>query len=315
MRIVFLGTPEFSVSILDALFSSKHEVVAVVTQPDRPKGRKLVLTPSPVKIYAQQKEILLFQPEKVSEPKFLDQLRALNLDIAVVAAFGQIFRKELLDLPRLGCWNVHASLLPKFRGALPIERSILAGEKESGPTIMKMDLGVDDGPILDQVKIPISLNKTAGELEEEIATKGAQLMVATLDKIESGQFELKAQDEKSVSHARKLKKEEAQIDWSQKAIDVHNKVRALNPNPGAYTLWKGQRLKIWQTELVEESLSGKPGEILDVSKEGASVAIQSGGLLLKKLQLPGKKVMQIDQFLAGHSLKKGELFEYVAPSL
>jgi len=314
MKIIFLGTPEFAVPILEALHSSNHDVIAVITQPDRPKGRRLVLTPPPVKLKAQQLDIPLFQPENVSNPQFLEEMQRLSPDVAVVAAFGQIFKKELLELPKFGCWNVHASLLPRYRGASPIVRSILAGEKESGATIMKMGLGIDDGPTLDQVKVSILPNMTAGELEEQISRSGADLMVQSLKKIASSDLSLSEQDSDQACYAAKLKKEEACIDWNQDALVIHNQIRALSPFPGAYTLWKGDRLKIWRADFVEVP-AGRPGEVLRVEKEGIWVSGQSNGIALQEVQLPGKRVMSLVEFAAGHPLKVGDQLGDVASSV
>lgn len=314
MKIIFLGTPDFAVPILEALHASRHSVVAVVTQPDRPKGRSLALTPPAVKKKAEELGLPVFQPEKVSNPDFLRALRQLSPDMAVVAAFGQIFKKELLELPRLGCWNVHASILPRYRGASPIVRAILAGEKESGATIMKMGPGIDDGPILEHVKIAIPQNMTAGELEEQIASSGARLMVSLLEKIKSGNFHLTEQNPHLATSAPKLKKEEALINWRKDAIKIHNQIRALNPQPGAYTLWRGERLKLWQSEPVSVK-TGRPGEVLRVEKELLWVGAGSDALSIQKLQLPGKRAIGIAEFLAGTLLKVGDSFGDVAPSV
>lgn len=314
MKVIFLGTPEFAVPILEALKSSKHEVVAVVTQPDRPKGRKLVLTPSPVKEKALQLNLPIYQPENVSDEAFIETLKKVQPDVAVVAAYGQIFRKNLLGLPQRGCWNVHTSLLPRYRGALPIERAILAGDPETGISIMKMGPGLDDGPVLKQVTVPISQNATAGEIEGELADLGAKLMTETLEIIESGSFELEEQDDTQASYAAKLKKEEALIHWNNKAELIHNQIRALNPHPGAYTIWNDKRLKIWRSEIIEEK-SSEPGKVLRVEKELLWVGTASKVLSLKEVQLPGKKVFSIAQFLSGHSIQVGDLFTDVAPSV
>ncbi len=314
MKIIFLGTPDFAVPILEALHASPHTVVAVISQPDRPKGRRLLLTPPPVKKRAEELGLPVLQPEKVSNPDFLRALRQLSPDLAVVAAFGQIFKKELLELPRLGCWNVHASLLPRYRGASPIVRAILAGEKESGATIMKMGLGIDDGAMLDHVKVLIPQTMTAGELEEQISHAGAQLLISLLDKIESGKFHLKEQNSQLATYAQKLKKEEAQINWQKEALEIHNQIRALNPQPGAHTFWKGERLKIWQAEPVCVKTS-RPGEVLRVEKEQLWVGAAASALSIQKLQLPGKRVLGIAEFLVGTPLKVGDSFGNVAPSV
>jgi len=313
MRLIFLGTPEFAVPILNTLLVSEHDVVAVVTQPDRPKGRRLKETPSAVKIVAQEKGLHLFQPEKVSDPKFLDSIRQLKPDLAIVASFGQIFKKDLLELPRLGCWNVHASILPKYRGATPITHSILVGDKETGASLMKMGEGIDDGPVLAQATLAIQPDETKGELEIRLAQLGAELLSENLEVILSQEGELKPQVETLATHTTKLKKEDFLICWEKSAIEIHNLVRALNPAPGAYSFWNGNRLKIWRTEIINET-SSQPGKIFKVLKDQVYVATGSGGIALKEVQLPGKKSMQIAPFSAGHSIVEGDSFKNVAPS-
>jgi len=313
MRLIFLGTPEFAVPILAALINSDHEVVGVVTQPDRPKGRDLKKTPSAIKVFAQEKGLALYQPEKVSAPEFLNSMRQLKPDLAIVASFGQIFKKELLELPRLGCWNVHASLLPKYRGATPITRSILEGESQTGVSLMKMGEGVDDGPVLTQATQSIQPDDTKGELEIRLAELGADLIRKNLEDLLNQKREPKPQEHSLATFTTKLKKEDSKISWEKSALEIHNLVRAMNPAPGAFSFWKGNRLKIWRTEIINET-SKQPGEIFKVLKDQVYVATGSGGIALKEVQLPGKKSMPISTFCAGHSMTQGDSFENVAPS-
>jgi len=313
MRLIFLGTPEFAVPILATLLNSDHEVVGVVTQPDRPKGRHLKLTSSAIKLFAQEKGLVLYQPEKVSAPEFLDSMRQLKPDLAIVASFGQIFKKELLELPRLGCWNVHASLLPKYRGATPITRSILEGKSKTGVSLMKMGEGIDDGPVLAQATQSIQPDDTRGELEIRLAELGADLIRENLEVILNQKWEPKPQEHSLATYTTKLKKEESKISWGKSALEIHNLVRAMNPTPGAFSFWRGDRLKIWRTEILKET-SKQPGEIFKVLKDQVYVATGSGGIALKEVQLPGKKSMSISTFCAGHSMTQGDFFENVAPS-
>lgn len=303
----------FAVPPLKYLLESRHEVAAVVSQPDRPKGRNLKRTPPPVKVFAEQNGIPVFQPGNVSAPEFMEKLKSMAIDVAIVAAFGQIFKKELLNLPKKGCWNVHASLLPKYRGANPIERAIMNGERETGISIMKMDLGVDDGPVLSQKKVPIGGNETGGELEERLAAAGAALLMEALDQIEKGGAEPIPQDGHLASTAKKLKKEERVIDWHRSALEIHNLVRALNPSPGAFTYWRGERFKIWRTRPVEQS--GKiPGELFYLAKNRIGVSTGKGGVELLEIQLPGKKAASSEAFLSGHQIQEGEILESGNPA-
>jgi len=285
----------------------------VVTQPDRPKGRDLKKTPSAIKVFAQEKGLALYQPEKVSDPEFLDSMRQLKPDLAIVASFGQIFKKELLELPRLGCWNVHASLLPKYRGATPITRSILEGESQTGVSLMKMGEGVDDGPVLAKKTQSIQPDETKGELEIRLAELGADLIRENLEDLLNQKREPKPQEHSLATHTTKLKKEDSKISWEKSALEIHNLVRAMNPAPGAFSFWRGNRLKIWRTQILNET-SKQPGEIFKVLKDQVYVATGSGGIALKEVQLPGKKSMPISTFCAGHSMTQGDFFENVAPS-
>ncbi len=305
MKIIFMGTPDFAVGTLDALVEAEHEVSLVVTQPDRVKGRGKTVSMPPVKECALRHDIPVFQPEKVKENEAVMRLRAENPDIIVVAAFGQILSKEILELPKYGCINVHASLLPKYRGAAPIQWSIIDGEEKTGVTIMQMNEGLDTGDILTQREVPILSTETGGSLFDKLAETGASLCVETISEIEKGNVKPVKQDDSCSSYAKMLKKELGQIDFSESAENIERLVRALNPWPSAYTKLDGEMLKLWETEVVQEDSESDAGVITDVSKDYFTVSCGKGQLKVLSLQKNGKKRMTTHDFLLGHPLKKG----------
>jgi methionyl-tRNA formyltransferase len=308
LRIIFMGTADLSCASLEALLRQPaFEVVAVVTQPDRPKGRELKLQPSPVKEIAVRAGLTVLQPEKVREEKFIAELRHWQPDVIAVAAYGQILPQSILDLPRLGCLNVHTSLLPKYRGASPIQSAILNGDMETGVTIMKMDAGMDTGAILTQETTPIRPDDNGQTLHDRLAQMGAQLLMRTIPDYAAGKIQPRPQPAGGASHAPKIKKEDGRINWTQPATAIWNRVRAFTPWPGAFTHLPGQPqphlLKIWQTEPAEAS--GAPGEILRADKSGIIVGCGSGGLRILTLQREGGRRLSAQEFLAGHPLKPG----------
>ncbi len=307
MKIIFMGTPDFAVGTLDALVEAGHEVSLVVTQPDRVKGRGKAISMPPVKECALKHEIPVFQPEKVKEDDAVMRLRAEAPDIIVVAAFGQILSKEILELPRYGCINVHASLLPKYRGAAPIQWSIIDGEEKTGVTIMQMNEGLDTGDILTQREVPILSTETGGSLFDKLAETGASLCVETISEIEKGNVNPVKQDDNFSSYAKMLKKELGQIDFSEPAENIERLVRALNPWPSAYTKLDGELIKIWETEVVQEESNSAPGMITYVAKDHFVVSCGKGQLKVLSLQKNGKKRMTTHDFLLGNPLEKGTI--------
>lgn len=308
LRIIFMGTPELAATSLGALLrESAFQIVAVVTQPDRPKGRDLKLQPSPVKQLAQGAGIPVLQPVKAREERFLAELRALQPDLIAVAAFGQILPPAILDLPRLGCLNVHTSLLPRYRGASPIQAAILNGDPETGVTIMKMDVGLDTGAILTQRSTPITDDDNAATLHDRLAKLGAELLVQTITDYASGKIQPRPQQHERATHVAKIKKEDGRIDWSQPARAIWNRIRAFTPWPGAFTFLPAETqpllLKIWQAEVVSQS--GASGEVLNADKSGIVIGCGEGGLRVTNLQREGGRRMSAQEFLAGNPLKAG----------
>jgi methionyl-tRNA formyltransferase len=309
MKIIFAGTPAFAACALEALLEAGYEVALVLTQPDRPAGRGMQTTASAVKVLAQQHGLTLLQPHSLKQSGLDAQLAAISADVMVVAAYGLILPAAVLSIPRLGCLNIHASLLPRWRGAAPIQRAILAGDRETGITIMQMDQGLDTGAMLLQKSIPIAQNDTAQTLHDKLAVMGARCIVAVLTFLQQGRLAATAQDETAASYAPKLKKVEAEIDWRLDAEQINRAVRAFNPHPGAYSWVREIPLKIWQAE-VAASTAGSPGEVVATGREGITVACGNGTLLLKIVQKPGGKRMNAREFLAGYPLQPGDHFEY-----
>lgn len=306
MRVVFMGTPNFAVGTLEALLEAGHEVAAVVTQPDKPKGRGKTLMPTPVKEAALARMIPVLQPKKVREPEFVETLRKIGPDVIVVAAFGQIISKEILEMPRYGCINVHASLLPAYRGAAPIQWAVINGDKESGVTIMRMNEGLDTGDMIDKVVIPLDENETGGSLFDKLSAAGAKLCAEVLEKLENGTAVFEKQPELSTTdYAAMIDKKMGKINWERPAKEIEQLIRGLNPWPSAYTFMKGKSLKLWTASVVYEEREAVPGEIVEIGKEGILVKTGEGLLLIRELQLEGKKRMDTAAFLRGYTVDKG----------
>ncbi|WP_298880041.1 methionyl-tRNA formyltransferase [uncultured Phascolarctobacterium sp.] len=309
MRIVFMGTPDFAVGSLQALCESgKHEILAVVTQPDRPKGRGNKLLQTPVKEYALAQGLTVYQPQKVKTPEFVELLHELQSELIVVAAFGQFLSKEILELPKYGCINVHASLLPKYRGAAPIQYAIIKGEKESGVTIMQMDIGMDTGAMLDKVVVPIAENTTMGELHDVLREQGAALLLQVIDKIAAGTAVAEPQDNEQATYATLLDRSMEHIDWSKTAQEVHNLIRGFNPAPSTFTkLPNGKSLKIWGSKMTGKSSTAAAGTVIETGKHSFFVACGEGVLEITEVQPESKKRMPAQVFLNGRGVQEGDL--------
>jgi len=308
MRIVFFGSPEFALPSLDALLESRHEVVAVVSQPDRPAGRGHAATPPPVKSAALSHRLQVLQPEQVSDPDSVEAIRALAPDAFVVAAYGQILRQRLLDVPPRGILNVHASLLPRWRGASPVAAAILAGDELTGVTLMQMVRALDAGPVLARVEVPISPHDTAGTLEPRLAQAGARLLGETLDAWLSGELQAEPQDESLVTYAPQIKRADALLDWSLPAVGLWRQVRAYNPWPVAFTRWQGEELRILEAWPVGLASGKAPGTVLPLAplppdaasdEETFSVQAGRGALAIRRLQRPGRRAVSGAEFLRG----------------
>jgi methionyl-tRNA formyltransferase len=307
MRIVFAGTPKFAVKSLSVLNQSEHEVVAVYCQPDRPKGRGKVLTACPVKIFAEENNLLVIQPEDFKDKQSQTQLALLNPDVMVVAAYGQILPKALLEIPKLGCLNIHASLLPRWRGAAPIERAILEGDRETGISIMQMNEGLDTGDILLDKKCMISNRETAQTLHDTLSNIGANAILETLNIFPT--LKARPQQNNNATYAEKVTKDEAQIDWHQGAEQISRVIRAFNPRTIAYTnamakQFKNRVLRIIEAEIVNRQTTNSPGEVIKYDKDVCYVATSSGVISLKKVQLAGKKEVSIKDFNNAYQLIK-----------
>ena len=304
MKIIFAGTPDFAVPTLAALIAAGHEIVMVLTQPDRPAGRGMKLKASPVKELALQHNLAVYQPETLKTPESREPLAGLDADVMVVAAYGLILPQAVLDLPKRGCYNVHASLLPRWRGAAPIQRSLLAGDAETGVTIMEVALALDAGAMLKKGVVPITENDTAQSLHDALATMGGKLMVEVLANL--GAIRPEPQDGALVTYADKLRKDEAPLDWKRSASELSRQVRAFNPFPVAQATFKDEVWRIWMATAVT-SISGNPGEILETA-DGILIACGEGALLITELQKPGGKRLSARDFLAGTQLKRGDRF-------
>jgi len=314
MRLVFMGTPDFALPSLKALTSSGHTLAAVVTQPDSPQGRGQHLFPPPVKMEAEAAGIKVLQPQKLSDPAFLDELGRLSPDLIVVVAFGRILRPEVLQLPRLGCMNVHASLLPKYRGAAPIAWAIIKGEKQTGVTTFKMDEGMDTGDIYLQETVEINPSDTAESLAIRLSEVGARLLLRTVEGIEAGTLTPTLQDHTQATPAPMLTKEQGEVDWRLPAHQIADLVRGLIPWPGAYTFYKDERWKILKVCVIQEDRSGlgglgRPGQVVKVEKQGAQVSTGRGILALEELQPAGGRRMTFQEYLAGHPVEEGIILQ------
>ena len=305
MNIVFMGTPDFSVEALKSLIAAGHNITAVVTQPDKKKGRGEKVMFTPVKEEALKHDLKVYQPVKVREPEFIDELKKLDIDVIVVIAFGQILPKEILEMGQYGCINVHASLLPQYRGAAPIQWAVIDGEEESGVTTMQMNEGLDTGDILEVVKVPIDKKETGGSLFDKLSIAGANLIVKTLDDLQAGTVTPVKQDDTKSNYAKMLKKELGNIDFNQEAVKIERLIRGLNPWPSAYTKLADKTLKIWDADVVDKDYEGENGEIVEVTKDYFVVKTGSKSLKINELQLEGKKRMKSDIFLRGNKLEKG----------
>ena len=307
LKIIFAGTPDFAAESLAALIQSPYTVCAVYTQPDRPAGRGRKLKPSPVKQLALQHELPVLQPQSLKDLDAQQQLAAFNADLMVVVAYGLILPAAVLKIPRLGCINVHASILPRWRGAAPIQRSILAGDKETGVTIMQMDVGLDTGDMLLKTTTEITANDTAQTLHDRLADIGAKALIDTLELIVDDKLKQEKQDNDLACYADKLQKSEALIDWQQSAEQIHRQIRAFNPWPVAQTVVDGNTLRIWNAELIEETTTQQPGTVIDETKSGIIVATGDGVLLITQLQLPGGKPLAVSDFINAHSMQGKKL--------
>lgn len=300
LRLIFAGTPDFSAHHLQALIDAKHEIVGVYTQPDRPAGRGKKLVASPVKQLALENSLPVFQPQNFKADEDLQQLRELNADVMVVVAYGLLLPLSVLEAPTHGCINVHASLLPRWRGAAPIQRAIAAGDTKTGVTIMQMDIGLDTGDMLIKVDCPIEPNDTGGELHDRLLTLGGPALLEALKQIKDAQLTPEKQDDSQANYAHKLTKQEAAIDWSRSATDLDLMIRAFNPFPVAYFNEGKDRIRVWDVVVMHHGASSPAGTILQADNDGLLVACGQQALLLKQIQLPGKKVLSIKDILNGH---------------
>lgn len=318
LRIIFAGTPEFAAEHLKALLGSRHQVIAVYSQPDRPAGRGKKLSASPVKEVALAQDIPVYQPLNFKNPEAIEELAALNADLMVVVAYGLILPKAVLDAPRLGCINVHASILPRWRGAAPIQRAIEAGDTETGVTIMQMDVGLDTGDMLIKAYCPILAEDTGGSLHDKLITIGKPALIEALELIQSGTAKPEKQDDSLSNYAPKLSKEEAALNWQLAAVELERKVRAFNPFPVAHTKLAGmgddQRIRVWAAKASETPTHASVGSITRIDSEGLWIACNQGQLVLEQLQLPGKKVMRVGEIMRGHPdlFKVGDQLEQPA---
>ena len=307
MKVVFMGTPDFAVGTLEAIVGAGHEVAAVVTQPDKPKGRGGVMAMSPVKECALSHGLTVLQPLKARNPEFIEEIKAINPDVIVVVAFGQIIPSEIIHMPKYGCINVHASLLPKYRGASPIQWAVLDGCEYSGVTTMLMDEGIDTGDILETATVKLDERETGGSLFDRLSLVGAKLLVETLDKAEAGQLHPVKQDDSQSSYVRMMDKSFGLMDFTQPVEVLERKVRALNPWPSAFTHMDEKLLKIWDATVIQDNnvKTGDYGKVKTDGKTCFMVACDGGYLSVNELQLEGKKRMKVEDFLRGYSIKEG----------
>ena len=310
MRVIFMGTPDFSVGALKALAENGYEIAGVVTQPDKPRGRGKASAMTPVKEAALELGLTVYQPARVREQSFMDTVRALNPDVIVVSAFGQIIPKALLELPRYGCVNIHASLLPKYRGAAPIQWAVMDGEPVSGVTIMQMDEGLDTGDMLAKTEVPLEPDETGGSLFDKLSRAGAELLIRTLPALEQGTLTPEKQPlESPTAYARMIRKEDGRIDWNLEAEAIERRIRGLNPWPSAYTELTGKILKIWRAEVLPKESGQTPGTVTEAGKGGFCVQTGKGVLRLLEVQLEGKKRMDAQAFLRGFHAAPGMKLE------
>ncbi len=306
MRVVFMGTPDFAVPVLEALTESKHEVVAVVTQPDKRKGRGKEMQYTPVKTAALNHGIEVYQPAKVKDEEFQNVLRDINADVIVVVAFGQILPPSIIHMPKYGCINVHASLLPKYRGAAPIQWAVIDGEKETGITTMQMDEGLDTGDMMLKEVVPVDEKETGGSLHDKLAACGGKIILETLQKVEDGTVTYTKQDDSKSNYAKMLDKNLGKIDFTKKAVEIERLIRGLNPWPSAYTKLNGKTLKIWDADVLEGE-NETPGKIVNITKDQIWISTGEGILAVNELQLEGKKRMNTEDFLRGYKMENAVL--------
>ena len=309
MKIIFMGTPDFSVGTLEALVEAGHEVVLAVTQPDKPKGRGKEMQFTPVKECAMKHQIPVYQPRRVREPECVEELRKYDADIMVVVAFGQILPKEILEMTPYGCVNVHASLLPKYRGAAPIQWALIDGEEVTGVTTMQMNEGLDTGDMLLKTEVVIEEKETGGSLHDKLAAAGAKLCVETLTALQQGTVTPIPQGDATTSYAKMLDKQLGNIVWEKSAVEIERLIRGLNPWPSAYTNWDDKVMKIWNAEVVVSDADATPGMIAKVEKDAFYVQTGEGMLKICELQIPGKKRMDAGAFLRGYQVKEGEVLK------
>lgn len=307
MRLIFAGTPEFAAQALAALIAAGHEIALVLTQPDRPAGRGMKLKASPVKELALKHGLPVAQPERLRAPESWAPIGAAGADLMIVAAYGLILPQGVLDIPRLGCANIHASLLPRWRGAAPIQRAIEAGDAETGITLMQMDAGLDTGAMLSRTPLPIAADDTAGSLHDKLAELGAREIVALLPRLQAGEVQAVAQDAALATYAKKIGKDDAAIAWQRSAAEIDRQIRAFNPVPGAYALWQGEAIKLWRARPAPGR--GMPGEIIGISRAAIGVACGDGAVELLELQKAGAKRLPAEAFLAGHPVQVGQRFD------
>ncbi|NOV03260.1 methionyl-tRNA formyltransferase [Paenibacillus sp. LMG 31457] len=313
-----MGTPDFAVPSLQALLEEGYNVTTVVTQPDRPKGRKRVLTPPPVKVEAEKHGIPVLQPEKLRQADSVELLRELKPDLIVTAAYGQILPKAVLDLPKHGCINIHASLLPKYRGGAPIHHAVIRGEATTGVTIMYMAVGLDTGDMIASVELPIEDTDTTGTLFEKLSIAGSELLKRILPDLLAGRITAVPQNEADAIYSPNIRREDELIDWSRSAVDIWNQVRGLNPFPGAYTLWNGEVMKVWGSANPKGTKSSSaaevpvPGTVLGSSEHGIEVMTGEGTLWLTDIQPAGKKAMPVSEFIRGVQIAPGTIFGSVS---
>jgi len=308
LRIVFFGTPAFAVPTLDALLASRHTIVGVVTQPDRPRGRGHQVSDAPVKARAVAAGVSVLQPERLRDPHFIARLAALRADLGVVAAYGKILTDAVLALPRLGLINVHASLLPKYRGAAPVHRAVIAGEQETGVTIMRVVKALDAGPMLASVRRPIGSDETSDDVERDLARIGAPLLVSTVDAIAGGTVRETPQDESAATYAPRLTKEDGVLRWDEPADRVHDRIRGLHPWPLAFSFLDGRRIIVRRSTVVPPGRAAAPGVVVEAAGERLVVAARPGAVAITELQLEGKRPMLPREFLAGHRVAEGSRF-------
>lgn len=309
MRIVFMGTPDFSVPTLESLIQSCHQVVGVVTQPDKPKGRGKEIQMSPVKETALRHGISVYQPVRARDEAFVEEMRALKPDVMVVIAFGQILSRELLEVPAYGCINIHASLLPAYRGAAPIQWAVINGDKETGITTMMMDVGMDTGDMLEKTVVTLDEKETGGSLFDRLSLLGGELILSTLEKLEQGTLIRTPQEHEKATYVKKIPKSLGDIDWTMDAASIERLIRGLNPWPSAYTRWNGKMLKLWEAEVLPDSGLGRCGEVLEADGDRLTVKTGDGVLKINSLQLEGKKRMDTAAFLRGYPVEAGSVME------